>query len=76
MRLISPTKNKICDIDKLHTTFYYAILLQLPMVTVAPTWATKHTKIAKKLEKHLEEAKPKVYTSYSNYMKKLHAKTS
>jgi len=39
-------------------------------------WKTKHTKIAKRLEKHLEKEKPKVYPSYSKYMKVLHAKTS
>ncbi len=41
-----------------------------------PKWDTKHTRIAKRLEQHLEVPKPKVYTSYSKYMKNLHAKTS
>ena len=41
-----------------------------------PDWDTKHTRIARKLEKHLEAPKLKVYTSYSKYMKTLHAKTS
>ena len=39
-------------------------------------WGTKHTRIAKKLEKHLEKEKPKEYPSYIKYMKVLHAKTS
>ena len=39
-------------------------------------WGTRHTKIAEKIEDHLEKEKPKVYPSYSKYMKTLHAKTS
>jgi len=41
-----------------------------------PKWEARHARIAKKLEKHLELQNPKVYTSYSKYMKSLHAKTS
>lgn len=46
------------------------------MKTKTPEWGTKHTQIAKKLEGHFESPKQKMYTSYSNYMKVLHAKTS
>jgi len=41
-----------------------------------PKWEARHARIAKKLEKHLQLQKPKVYTSYSEYMKSLHARTS
>ena len=46
------------------------------MVKASLEWKTRHTQIAKKLEKHLEREQPKVYTSYSKYMKVLRAKTS
>lgn len=54
----------------------YNVVLYGRVNMTKPEWGTRHTRIARRLEEHLKAEKPKVYPSYSKYMKVLHAKTS